>query len=216
MTHSASVGLQPDSAPLGCRATIYEGAALFDDAIPISVFTSIAGCWPDGIIDSDLARVAGVAIAIGRKDACATLKKSFLPHYRRRVMNVFGDSGLGEGALEWLVSGEHGASSRAMFAHLSGLDLSQIDPHVAEDRAAYPRDPDDFRRCRLLLDRAPEFAERLDEMSSLSPLWSRLVPAWPRLCALMDSEVPNWRETGRGSAPETKALMDSILGDLVP
>lgn len=107
------------------------------------------------------------------------------------------------GATEWLRSGERGISSNAIFDHLTGLPVrGGWSPWT-------PSDPDDLRRCRLLLEAVPEFRSGLPRMAEVSAGWAALVARWDELCATMDAESPNWRE-GRGSAPRTYALMQEI------
>jgi hypothetical protein len=96
----------------------------------------------------------------------------------------------------WLVKGERGASSNAMVEHITGLG----------GNTAHPYDPDDFRRCRLLVEQVPLIRFNIAEMATCSPAWARIISAWVELCALMDAEAPEWRQ-GRGSAPQTWALL---------
>jgi len=75
----------------------------------------------------------------------------------------------------------------------------------------HPHDPDDFRRCQLLLESVPEFADRLiDVMRWASDEWRALVYRWCDIMDSLESEIPNWR-TGRGTAPKTYDLMRSII-----
>src|SRR5690348_9121224 len=48
-------------------------------------------------------------------------------------------------AMWWVRNGEHGTSSKTMFKYLSGSNMMHI------ERDSHPIDPDDFRRCYLLL-----------------------------------------------------------------
>lgn len=102
-----------------------------------------------------------------------------------------------DAAVEWLKTGERGVSTEAIFAHMTGFPLSDWPVH-----ATGPSDPPDLRRCRLLLEAVPEFAARFAEMAALNERWAWLVPNWDRLCALMDTEAPQWRD-GIGTCPLT-------------
>jgi hypothetical protein len=99
----------------------------------------------------------------------------------------------------WFLNGERGLSSNAMVAHIMGMG-----GHVD-----HPYDPDDLRRCRLLVEQVPVIACSLSKMASCSPVWSRIVAHWDELCSLMDAEAPDWR-SGRGSAPNTHALLQKL------
>ena len=68
----------------------------------------------------------------------------------------------------------------------------------------------DLRRCRLLMERVPEIAERFPRMASHSLEWAALVARWDALCRMMDEEAPKWRD-GTGSASHTYALMSEVI-----
>ena len=90
--------------------------------------------------------------------------------------------GLSAAATEWLVSGEQGLSSKAMFHRLVlGRRVRPFD---------YPHDPDDFRRCELLLREVPGLRERLPAMASAHPYWAALVRSWDRIVKTMEDESP--------------------------
>ena len=65
----------------------------------------------------------------------------------------------------WLTNGEHGSSSMAMYRAF-------MDNPVNKSR---PLDPDDFRRCYLLLKTVPEWRNEMHKIKALSPAWSNLV-----------------------------------------
>lgn len=106
-------------------------------------------------------------------------------------------------AQEWLIHGERGISSEAIFSRLTGLELG------GGWFTDHPSDPSDLMRCRRLLESVPEFAARFGEMAGRSLVWKRLVKKWPGLCRLMDQEVPGWRD-GTGSAPKTYRRMKDL------
>jgi hypothetical protein len=81
----------------------------------------------------------------------------------------------GMGLKRWLASDDTGASSCYMASVLGGFDRPYAHPH----------DLGDFGRCSRLLVAVPEFRERLGEMRSKSPRWSRLVDAWESIESLM-------------------------------
>lgn len=82
-------------------------------------------------------------------------------------------------AIDWIVSGDTGASSKAIWATLTGAAIRQ--PWYS-----CPVDADDFGRCYRLLKFVPGWRERLPEMSSHGANWAGLVKAWPRLEALYE------------------------------
>ena len=66
-------------------------------------------------------------------------------------------------ALEWVSGPDTGISSIAIWRHIMGL------PRVG--LLDWPRDADDFARCRLLLDMMPEWCAL--EMAQYGPEWAR-------------------------------------------
>jgi hypothetical protein len=104
----------------------------------------------------------------------------------------------------WLANGERGISSNTMVTHLTGINA------VGDSSPSHPRDPADLRRCRLLMERVPEIAERFPRMASHSLEWAALVARWDALCRMMDEEAPKWRD-GTGSASHTYALMSEVI-----
>jgi len=159
------------------------------------------GMPKDAVIDPHAARLLGVTFAIGSPNNIKALVSdpSVLSSARQQAQSKA--SGLSADAQEWLATGRQGTSSQTIFQRLTGTRLTQ--------RESHPSDPDDFGRCRRLLDQVPEFRQRLGEMSDVSPIWSKLVAEWDELCVLMDKEAPDWRD-GKGSAAKTYARMEEI------
>lgn len=89
-------------------------------------------------------------------------------------------------AAEWIIRGETGASSETIWAVMMG---AVTDENLSAACFSPPRDPSDFRRCRLLLELIPEWRPRLGEVADLFPEWSGLVKAWDELDALYDEEA---------------------------
>lgn len=98
--------------------------------------------------------------------------------------------------VEWLASGERGASSEAMLQAITGIPCA-YDPH------AYPLDSDDFRRCLVLLEKCPELKDGMDKVAAISPMWKLFVIHWQSLADAMETSHPTWREVYRGSPQVT-------------
>lgn len=107
-----------------------------------------------------------------------------------------------QAAFDWLVIGERGKSSDALFAFFTQATSMASRSH--------PHDTYDLRRCRLLLDCVPEFRDRLSSVASLSPAWAGIVNVWPSLCEVMDAESPNWKNA-LDQSTKTTALLRSVL-----
>ena len=96
---------------------------------------------------------------------------------------------------DWMRYGEVGTSSETIWSVLSGHPIR--DPGL-------PGDPDDFRRCHLLLEALPWWRGRLPEVAVVYPEWGPMVREWPRMTELFLEELP----TGR--APRLYELMQKL------
>lgn len=85
---------------------------------------------------------------------------------------------------EWLAHGERGISSEAIVSHLTGINVGS-----RRWPSNHPSDPDDLRRCVMLLKAAPEIRPELHRMAEVSEVWKKLVAEWDELVALMWTEV---------------------------
>ena len=115
--------------------------------------------------------------------------------------------GLTESLVSWLASGERGVSSNTIVQTLTGVP-------AASGWRGQPLDPDDMCRCIKLLEACPELAPRIGEMAKVSRNWAALVAHWDEIVALIDEEVPGWRENRHGSAPKAYAFMRRILNSV--
>ncbi|HEY9494616.1 MAG TPA: zinc finger-like domain-containing protein, partial [Intrasporangium sp.] len=106
----------------------------------------------------------------------------------------------------WLATGERGISSEAIVSHLTGVPITPW--HRLAD---YPLDPADFRRCQLLLERAPLARPYFPAMASRSPQWARLVEAWDDIHALIEEDVPGYLNGYNGSAIRGYRLMQRVI-----
>lgn len=159
-------------------------------------------CGKDAILDTGVARMAGASFAVGSPAALAVLKAKL--EDGALAAERAANPSLSPEATAWLADGERGVSSNTIFEHLTGISA------VGKWGGGYPRDPGDFRRCRLLLERVPELVPLLPRMAEVSPVWAALVAGWDSLCATMDAECPYWRTGRGGSAPKTYEMMRAI------
>lgn len=86
-----------------------------------------------------------------------------------------------ERASWWIDRGETGSSSLTIYAAFTG---SAID----DDEADFPFDPDDFRRCKLLLDLIPEWRSDLQKVADRFPWLAPFVKRWDRFDRLYAQE----------------------------
>lgn len=203
ITHS-DVSNQDDGSSY--RVERRSGCVLVFGAVPVDVLSSIMRTASrSAVLDADLARLAGASLALGSSADVETMKASLAPAAEAGVKARYPD--LDAAAAMWLATGEQGASSSAIFFRLTGARPNSLRDH--DDPLPHPHDPDDLRRCRLLLEQVPAFQDRLGEMREVSPVWAALVDSWSDLCETMDAECPQWRD-GRGVARETYAKMVAL------
>ncbi len=88
----------------------------------------------------------------------------------------------------WLLYGERGVSSEVIFKTISGKPLDK--------RNSHPRDPDDFRRCYLLLEAIPEWKPLLYKLSRLSDVWEKLVTNWDKLTEMLLEQMKTKTSNG--------------------
>jgi hypothetical protein len=105
---------------------------------------------------------------------------------------------------DWLIRGEVGTSSQTILYAITGVHGRYEDFNV-------PYDPDDFRRCHLLLKAFPELRPKLGKVAERFPEWKALVERWDEVEALLTSEIGDIA-TGKGDAPKTYALMKELRG----
>lgn len=105
-----------------------------------------------------------------------------------------------ENAQWWLSNGERGTSSETMFGYLHPRKIK------ITKRECHPYDPDDFRRCYLLLKAVPQWKEKLFLMKEVSPVWSRLVNHWNDLTDMLEKAMA----LPDGKAPEMYDLMKKL------
>jgi len=92
----------------------------------------------------------------------------------------------------WLTQGERGTSSETIFSVLGGDSGWCRHPNVY----CHPLDPDDFRRCYLLLETIPEWKADLHKLKEISLVWSNLVDNWPELTQLLEEQMRTHKANG--------------------
>ncbi len=88
----------------------------------------------------------------------------------------------------WFNYGERGTSSETMFDKMYCQKFGSN---------GHPSDPDDFRRCYLLIrDFVPEWKGRLHKMREVSVEWDRIIEHWSELSEMME----NFLSGGKGDS----------------
>lgn len=83
----------------------------------------------------------------------------------------------------WKQRGEHGTSSNTIYSAFMGGQPRDVN---------WPLDPDDFRRCKQLLDLVPEWRTDLGKVSEAYPWFAPMISQWGEIERLYLSEI----ETG--------------------
>lgn len=95
----------------------------------------------------------------------------------------------------WEDQGERGTSSNTIFAAFTGYSPRDVN---------WPLDPDDFRRCKLLLDLIPEWRADLSPVSRAYPWFAPMIDRWGDIEALFMEESP------KGVCPRCYELMKRL------
>lgn len=90
----------------------------------------------------------------------------------------------------WWKNGERGVSSETMYSQITGLYVAAREP------LGHPHDPDDFRRCYLLLETIPEWKEELNKLRPVSPVWDKLVDNWDKLTKMLEEQMETKKDNG--------------------
>jgi len=75
-------------------------------------------------------------------------------------------------AAEWIVSGDTGVSSEAIWAVMMGVNA---------EWASVPWDSEDFGRCLRLIEKIPEWKKRLPEVVEKHSSWKGVVRFWDEI-----------------------------------
>ena len=110
----------------------------------------------------------------------------------------------------WVHGGEHGMSAMTIYRHLRADAMPVV--AYSDGRDTHPWDPDDLRRCMLLVEAADAdglgWSARIGEMAKVSQVWAGLSAQWVELVATLRDEIGGAREW---RAPRTYAAMRAII-----
>ena len=104
-------------------------------------------------------------------------------------------------AFQWLFSNDTGMSSKALLGHMV----------AGVSDGSYPHDPADLGRCLRLLEKFPQWKERIPEMARYGSVWATYALHWNELRDMMDEEVGiDWSKARK--APKTYEFMSRLQG----
>lgn len=98
----------------------------------------------------------------------------------------YSETAIKQNAYWWLRNGERGMSSETMFYYFTGNRVGKNE--------TTPSDPDDFRRCYLLLEAVPQWKTQLDKLRKGGEVWCKLVENWDKLTEMMEQNIrEDWK-----------------------
>ena len=168
----------------------------------LSEFSRLAG--KQAVHSTVLSKMSGATIACGDQARISKLVEALKPGAIAAKQGDPANSMLLPEEVEWLAYGERGASSNTLFKYATGVNA------CGDYRDSYPHNPDDLRRCRLLLEKSPRLRDTMHQVANAGPQWMMLLAHWDAVCGTMDAECPKWRE-GKGGAPATYKLMKQLF-----
>lgn len=89
----------------------------------------------------------------------------------------------------WIRNGEHGTSSKTLLKYTFGTDITR-------NCENHPLDPDDFRRCYLLIKAVPQLKNYLQRMNDVSSVWAGLVENWDKLTEMLEEQMRTKKPNG--------------------
>jgi hypothetical protein len=160
------------------------------EGVPVRIVLERVTC-EDCKAVSDVELVADAPIPV----VVASMKSARCPHCKSSKLGLGGNykdapplsAPMAHRIAWWDTRGERGISSNTIYSVLAPAEIVRWD---------IPYDPDDFRRCKQLLDLVPEWRERLLEVAEVFPFWKPYTDAWDELDALYEAEASS------GKAPK--------------
>lgn len=104
--------------------------------------------------------------------------------------------------IEWLLTNDTCASSKAICAVMTGSDIPLPE---------YPLTPDDFGRCYRLLKLFPEWVERMPEVTHHFPEWGPLAKDWGNLVELYEKCCDKGGRLPQKDSPSRQRLTNRMM-----
>ena len=82
---------------------------------------------------------------------------------------------------EWIIYGEVGISSKTIWSVMTGVVREPVSQYDIFRHFDVPHDPDDFKRCYLVLVLFPEWKKHLSEVAEIFPKWGPMVRSWEEM-----------------------------------
>jgi hypothetical protein len=105
--------------------------------------------------------------------------------------------------LAWFAGTDIGISSKVIWLTMMGMPMQLL----GWPRPSPPQDPSDFGRCYRLLNRFPEWRQRLPEVAEKYPAWRPMIREWEKLTEMYEHAL----EVQAQKAPEMYDLMQELL-----
>lgn len=192
--------------------TIRPDLVLISGSVPLSQLANLYNSFPKNYVQSLRFDVLlpGVNV-VGSPEAVDDYfhELSTGPVGQQAMLGIMRYPEMTEELALWHISGETGASSKAMVCLVTGYGKPfNHDPR----QAATPHDLHDLRRCILLAEKVPQIHAGMDKVAASGPVWNALVDSWAALVHSLDTELPEWRTAKNLSVcKQSRALLDKVL-----
>lgn len=187
------IGGSAKAGGAGYRVVEEPGIKIVFGSVPLGEFAQLLSGAPDTWrLDPGLGQLLGANLAAGTPEALAAYRRRAAPGPRRCAeVSAALSAGLSAGAIAWVLNGDRGESSDALFQACVSVPVLQGGARSA------PRDGADFNRCALLQEAVYECAD-VGAAVAISPQWAKLVAAWDALLAERAADLgegSTWQRT---------------------
>ncbi len=144
-------------------------------------------------IESIITYPIDISILVTMADRFAKVHKNCKPVWKQPEPDM--TQSIQERIVWWTKYGEHGTSSKTIWCILTNgsdfkfnyEDLKFV--FIPEIEYTHPSDPDDFKRCYMLLKAVPEWRNELYKLNGISPVWERMVWYWDKLTKKLEQQI---------------------------
>lgn len=166
------------------------GRVIVHGAVPVDEMATLTKLWSKQGYDTF---AVGVASSLGA--TMAICRKDDLEKWQAEVEAAAAREAKGDVEKEWFRGHETGISSKTIFSVLASGPTrlaaeAALSSHWGGD---VPHDPSDFGRCYRLLEKFPEWKDRLGEVAAKYPKYGPMVREWDQLTILWKQEAPTGR-----------------------
>lgn len=177
-----------------------DGRVIVRGSIPVDEMAALTKVWKKRKLT---AMALGVAAAL--KVTLAICRDDDVKVWESEIQSQAKFNANGDAELEWLNGTDTGISSKSIFSVLATPENRiRAEGALGGWGADVPKDPSDFGRCHRLLQKFPEWRERLPEVAVKYPKFKPMVREWDAMTDLWNEEAPT------GKCPKLYDLMQTL------